>query len=30
MAGDCASPRTLEEAILEGTMHVIDWAGAAA
>jgi 2,4-dienoyl-CoA reductase-like NADH-dependent reductase (Old Yellow Enzyme family)/thioredoxin reductase len=30
MAGDCASPRTLEEAILEGTMHVVDWAGAAA
>jgi 2,4-dienoyl-CoA reductase-like NADH-dependent reductase (Old Yellow Enzyme family)/thioredoxin reductase len=30
MAGDCASPRTLEEAILEGTMHVVEWAGAAA
>ena len=27
VAGDCASPRTLEEAILEGTMHVVDWAG---
>jgi 2,4-dienoyl-CoA reductase-like NADH-dependent reductase (Old Yellow Enzyme family)/thioredoxin reductase len=25
-AGDCASPRSLEEAILEGTMAVVDWA----
>jgi 2,4-dienoyl-CoA reductase-like NADH-dependent reductase (Old Yellow Enzyme family)/thioredoxin reductase len=25
-AGDCASPRSLEEAILEGTMAVVEWA----
>jgi 2,4-dienoyl-CoA reductase-like NADH-dependent reductase (Old Yellow Enzyme family)/thioredoxin reductase len=25
-AGDCASPRSLEEAILEGTMAVVTWA----
>ena len=25
-AGDCASPRSLEEAILEGTMAVVAWA----
>jgi 2,4-dienoyl-CoA reductase-like NADH-dependent reductase (Old Yellow Enzyme family)/thioredoxin reductase len=25
-AGDCQSPRSLEEAILEGTMAVVDWA----
>jgi hypothetical protein len=29
-AGDCASPRSLEEAILEGTMAVVEWAEAAA
>lgn len=28
-AGDCASPRSLEEAILEGTMAVVAWAGEA-
>jgi 2,4-dienoyl-CoA reductase-like NADH-dependent reductase (Old Yellow Enzyme family)/thioredoxin reductase len=28
-AGDCASPRSLEEAILEGTMAVVEWANAA-
>ena len=27
-AGDCASPRSLEEAILEGTMAVVAWAEA--
>jgi hypothetical protein len=25
-AGDCGSPRSLEEAILEGTMAVVTWA----
>jgi pyruvate/2-oxoglutarate dehydrogenase complex dihydrolipoamide dehydrogenase (E3) component len=25
-AGDCASPRSLEEAILEGTMAIVAWA----
>jgi hypothetical protein len=25
-AGDCASPRSLEEAILEGTLAVVTWA----